>query len=143
MRSETFRLNEIDKVAKRLLKRFQPGDVIAFSAELAGGKTTLIKAIVAHMGYAGAVSSPTFTIERRYPVSYDGIEEVIHLDFYRLGGKDLTHIDWSEYLEQPQKLVLVEWPERAESYLPPHTKTITIEVLDEKTRRLQLPDSLS
>lgn len=129
-------LEEIEKVAKRLAKLIKPGDIVGFSGELATGKTTLIGQIVKAFGYTGTVNSPTFVIEHRYPVNFDGLTEIIHLDFYRLSEADLVHFDWLEYLNAPAKIVLIEWPEIAETHLPKAMKLITIKGQDEKTRRL-------
>jgi len=136
-----YRLEDIHEVAQKLAKSFLPGEVIGFSGELAAGKTTLIKELLAVMGYQGNVSSPTFVIEHRYPVHFGEIREVIHLDFYRLAPDQLKHFDWQEYTDQSEKLIFIEWPEIAQCYLPSGAKRITIEKVNENTRRLHLlPD---
>jgi len=46
---------------------------------------------------------------------------VYHLDLYRLKHEDeLTNLGWDDLLAAEDALVLVEWPERAGSRLPPH-----------------------
>lgn len=132
----TYQLDEISRVAKKLAKQIGPGDIVGFTGPLAAGKTTLIKELVAVFGYEGVVNSPTFVIEHRYPVNKKDLTEIIHLDFYRLSKPDLVHFDWAEYLYAPTKIVLIEWPEIAETHLPKAMKLIIIKPLDEKTRRL-------
>lgn len=139
----TYQLEEITNVAKKLAKLIEPGDIVGFTGELAAGKTTLISEIVKTLGYIGTVNSPTFVIEHRYPVNKKGLDEIIHLDFYRLSEADLVHFDWSEYLNSPTKIVLIEWPEIAETHLPKAVKQITIEPINEKTRRLVFQNSTS
>lgn len=117
--------------------------MLSLNGPLAAGKTTLTQQILKAMGYHQPVGSPTFVIEKRYPVDFHTIKQVIHLDLYRLDEAHLKHFDWSEYLEQPDTLTIIEWPERAKSYLPPRQKIITITIDGEKTRTINLPDDLA
>ena len=139
----TYELGEINTVAKTLAKQIGPGDIVGFSGELAAGKTTLISEIVKEFGYTGTVNSPTFVIEHRYSINKKGLDEIIHLDFYRLSEADLVHFDWAEYLNAPTKIVLIEWPGVAETHLPKTMKQITIKPINEKTRQLVFHDNTS
>ena len=58
-----------------------PGDVVVVSGEVGAGKTTLIRGACRALGVEGPVTSPTFTIGRRYR---GGRIPVSHLDLYRL-----------------------------------------------------------
>jgi tRNA A37 threonylcarbamoyladenosine biosynthesis protein TsaE len=120
-------LEELAALAEKVATQLRPGDVLALTGQLAAGKTTLTKQILTAMGYKGSVTSPTFVIEHRYPVKFQRIKEVIHLDLYRLSSGDLKEFDW---------------PEIAAPYLPPHTKVINLKIIDEHTRQLTLPDNL-
>ncbi len=137
--------NEADlaAMAVRIAKKVQPSDVITLSGPLASGKTTLTQHILRAMGYAGWVSSPTFVIENRYPVNWQGITTVLHLDLYRLTEKDLPQLDWADYTEADRQLTIIEWPDVAKGLLPPEAKTISIRIIDAKTREFTLPDALS
>ncbi len=128
--------HDLPKVAKKLKTLLKPGDIVGFSGQLAAGKTTIIGALVRACGYAGRVSSPTFVLEHRYPVVSGKIKEIIHLDLYRLNIEDFHSFDWDDYRNQKNKLVLVEWPERLPPGLLDTTKTVTIEILNDKKRRL-------
>ena len=45
---------------------------------------------------------------------------VYHADLYRLQDpEELSFIGFDEYLDEPNALVIIEWPSRADSYLPP------------------------
>lgn len=134
---------DLAKIAGRIAKKLRPGDVVALSGPLGAGKTTFTQYLLKAMGYAEPVTSPTFVIEQRYPVNYNGIMTVLHLDLYRLRGRNLPELDWAEYLTANQQLTLIEWPEIAAPYLPSTVKTITIEIIDAKTRQFTLPDSLA
>jgi tRNA threonylcarbamoyladenosine biosynthesis protein TsaE len=110
--------------------------VIALRGDLGAGKSTLARAVAHGAGVAGDVPSPTFNLVFRYDTPR-GIQ-LQHLDLYRLEDPDeVWELGWSE-LGAPDELVLIEWPERAESLLPavrwevrigdegdPHTRRVT------------------
>lgn len=139
---EEVKKRDLPKLARRLVAKLTPGDILALSGLLGSGKTTLVQAIARAMGYRGQVTSPTFVIERRYPIKYKKINLIYHLDFYRLTSRDLVTIDWLDYLGDQDSLTVIEWPEIAAAYLPPQTKRIQLEIVNEQTRRYLLGPNL-
>lgn len=129
-------LNKLPGLARSIVKFLHPGDVLALSGELASGKTTLTKALLHALGYSGRVTSPTFLLERRYPLNSKKIREVAHLDFYRLNEAALESFDWPERFEEPDTLTIIEWPERAWHRFPKAVKQINLDIIDDQTRRL-------
>jgi tRNA threonylcarbamoyladenosine biosynthesis protein TsaE len=86
---------------------------VVVSGEVGAGKTTLIRGACRELGVNGPVTSPTFTIGRRYR----GRLPVAHLDLYRLEAldrEDPALLD--DYLE-PDTVAFVEWPDVAASRL--------------------------
>jgi len=138
-----FTESDLPNIAKKLRKQLKAGDVVGFSGQLAAGKTTLIGQLVKAFGYDGRVSSPTFVVEHRYPLKNSPINEIIHLDLYRLNQEDLPSIDWGEYHFQPKTIILIEWPERLSRGLININKHIDLEIINDKKRRLTLQDSTS
>ena len=54
-----------------------------------------------------------------YDIPLGDIRKVFHLDAYRASGpEDLESIGFSELLEQPDAVTVIEWPERVETLLP-------------------------
>jgi tRNA threonylcarbamoyladenosine biosynthesis protein TsaE len=93
----------------RLAERLSPGDVVLVSGELGAGKTTFVRGAARALGVTGPITSPTFTIGRRYA----GRPPVSHLDLYRLDGLDAEDPALlADYLT-PDAIAFVEWPERA------------------------------
>lgn len=91
-----------------------PGDVVALSGGLGGGKTTLARAVIRELaGDPGLeVPSPTFTLVQPY-TGRDG-RSIVHADLYRLRSADeLIELGFDEITESA--ITLVEWPEQ----LPP------------------------
>lgn len=111
--------------------------VIALRGDLGAGKTTLARAIARACGVVGPIPSPTFNLLFRYPGMDD--REVVHVDLYRLRGEDeVWALGWSE-LAAPNEVVLIEWPERAESLLPePRWDVYLEEAADPGERQVRL-----
>ncbi len=98
-----------EAVGARIASGLSPGDVVLVSGDLGAGKTTLIRGACRALGVTEVVSSPTFTIGRRYA----GRIAVSHLDLYRiedLGAEDPALLD--DYLTA-DAVAFVEWPQRA------------------------------
>ncbi len=110
--------------------------LIALTGELGAGKTTLAQSICAGYGVTESVTSPTYALVHRYDAP---ASPVIHLDLYRLEKEsDLTNIGWDEILGE-HALVIVEWPERAGSRMPPNHLHIDLQYSpDDPSRRLVL-----
>jgi len=99
------------------------GDVVLVSGELGVGKTTLVRGAARALGVDGPVTSPTFTIGRRYA----GRVALAHVDLYRLEGLEAEDPALlADYLT-PDAIAFVEWPERAHGALPPARLSVRIE----------------
>ncbi len=105
--TETTAPQETEALAAQLAGRLRPGDIVLVSGELGAGKTTFVRGACRALGVAGAVTSPTFTIARRY----DGVVPISHLDLYRLG--DLADEDPALLADElaADRVAFVEWPE--------------------------------
>ena len=136
------RSDELPGIAKKILDQLSPGDILALSGPLASGKTTLTQHILRQMGYAGRVTSPTFVLEKHYPVDYKGIKEVVHLDFYRLKPEELATFGWQDYLGDQTTLTIIEWPEIGLELLPPSVKTVKLEIIDDQKRNFTFSNNL-
>jgi tRNA threonylcarbamoyladenosine biosynthesis protein TsaE len=99
---------ETEALAAVFAATLEPGDVVLVSGDLGAGKTTFVRGACRALGISGPVTSPTFTIARRYE---DGRVPVSHLDLYRLQGalgEDPALFD--EELG-PGRVAFVEWPD--------------------------------
>jgi tRNA threonylcarbamoyladenosine biosynthesis protein TsaE len=104
---------DTEAVGARIAAGLRPGDVVVVSGEVGAGKTTLIRGACRALGVQEPVTSPTFTIGRRYR----GRFPVSHLDLYRLAGlepEEPTLLD--DYLDA-ESIAFVEWPAAAEPQL--------------------------
>jgi tRNA threonylcarbamoyl adenosine modification protein YjeE len=98
------------------------GDVVAVRGALGAGKTTFVRGVVLGLHGSDPASSPTFTFWHRY----DGDPPVNHLDLYRVEERgELAELGLEEALD-PEAIVLIEWPERAPSLVPPRHIEVAI-----------------
>ena len=89
---------------------------LGLQGPLGAGKSVLARAIGQGLGVKQPMPSPSFNLQFRYGANL-GVQ-VVHMDLYRLASSDeLWELGWEE-LGQPNEVVLVEWPERAEGSLP-------------------------
>ena len=102
------------------------GAVVGLSGPLGAGKTTLARGIAKGLMIDSeyVVSSPTYTILQSYPCSE---RDLHHLDLYRITSPD--DLDSTGYRDHVggNAVLLVEWPEREPSVLPPENLVVRIE----------------
>jgi len=114
------------------------GDVILLYGNLGAGKTHFTQGIAEGLGITGPVRSPTFTLVNEYQ---DGRLPLYHIDLYRLVGEsDIATIGLDEYFDE-EGIVVVEWPEKGQTWLPADALHIHITYLSDNTRSLQLKAS--
>ena len=112
-----------------------PGTVLALNGTLGAGKTRLTQAIGASLGVAeGNIVSPTFTI----CVPHEGRLPFLHLDAYRIDQPEEVDELGLDELVEDGCLLIVEWANRIEAYLPPIDLEISIEPIDANTRQFKL-----
>lgn len=110
----------------RIAAGLKPGAVVALWGDLGAGKTTLARAILAALGVAENVPSPTFTLVQTYETP--GLL-VSHFDLYRLkAAAELDELGWDDALADGA--ALVEWPERAGARLPAATLHVRLALED-------------
>jgi tRNA threonylcarbamoyladenosine biosynthesis protein TsaE len=105
--SQTSSPEETEAIAAELARRLRPGDIVLVSGELGAGKTTFVRGACRALGVTGAVTSPSFTIARRY----DGDVPISHLDLYRLGDLDAEDPALLADELDTDRIAFVEWPE--------------------------------
>jgi tRNA threonylcarbamoyladenosine biosynthesis protein TsaE len=139
--TETVAASETEAVAAELAGRLRPGDVVLVSGDLGTGKTTFVRGACRALGVTAAVTSPTFTIARRY----DAAVPISHLDLYRLG--DLGDEDPALLADElaADRIAFVEWPEvGAPAGLDPERVVARVRLEhgggDRRTVRVEWPD---
>lgn len=131
----SYRLEEVDDVAKRLIKHVNSKTLLLYG-DMGVGKTTLIKSMVKALGSCDEVSSPTFSIVNEYEL--DDKNGIYHFDLYRI--KDLEeayNFGIEDYLDK-NNWILIEWPEKIEPILNDDFDRIDIKLQSKNTRIISL-----
>lgn len=126
-------LEELQHVAHEvcgtLTKDAEHATLLTLQGELGAGKTAFTKALANTFGVKEHVTSPTFVIAKQYDLVDQEFSKLIHIDAYRLEEEEsLAPLGFSELLENPENVIVLEWPERVEDALPEWRKKIVIEV---------------
>ncbi|MHA6317562.1 tRNA (adenosine(37)-N6)-threonylcarbamoyltransferase complex ATPase subunit type 1 TsaE [Altererythrobacter sp. CAU 1778] len=123
-------LAAMERFGADIAARLRAGDVIALTGNLGAGKTTLARAIVTSLGYAGEVPSPSFTIIQTYDPPQVTLP-LVHADFYRLDDPaEAEELGLDDYRDGAA--LIAEWPEKAGGFShEPACLTIRLEIADE------------
>ncbi|OHD16159.1 MAG: tRNA (adenosine(37)-N6)-threonylcarbamoyltransferase complex ATPase subunit type 1 TsaE [Spirochaetes bacterium GWD1_61_31] len=125
---------ETAKLGKRLGQVAAPGMVFAFRGGLGVGKTCFIQGLAEGLGITDTVNSPTYTIANEY----EGRLKFFHIDAYRLNGAaDFEMMDAAYFLDSGA-VCAIEWSENINEALPANCSIITISILDDGSRQIQI-----
>jgi tRNA threonylcarbamoyladenosine biosynthesis protein TsaE len=125
-------------VGAALAATLAPGDVVLLEGEMGAGKTTFVRGAARALGFDGPVTSPTFTIGRRYQPTQPGRPPISHLDLHRVSGladEDPALLD--DYLT-PDAIAFVEWPEIAAPQLERIAARVLLEHAGGDRRRITI-----
>lgn len=139
MMREVHSVEETWALAKEVAETLKPGEVVCLEGDLGAGKTTFTQGLAKALGVEGRVTSPTFCIVQEHRAKSPAPGRpglLVHMDLYRLHGEDdVIAIGWEDYLAEGA-VIVVEWPERAGSLIPPTARRIEFRHLDGEERRL-------
>lgn len=109
------------RIGALLGRALEPGSLVLLGGMIGAGKTTFTQGIAHGLQVEGPVTSPTFTIVAEHTGRDRGGRPfpVYHIDLYRLEADgDLMTLGIEEYLDDPDAVIIIEWPERARGFLP-------------------------
>ena len=118
-----------------LASELKSGSVVSFSGELGVGKTALIRGICECLCPNITISSPSFTLINIYSCNKFNI---CHIDFYRIDNdKEIEELGLDDFLNG-EYIVLIEWGEKIEKYLPPETIRVKITIIGDNLREIEV-----
>ena len=136
MKTQTQRittLTELNNIAQGILSLCMREEdkkiatVLGLSGDLGAGKTAFTKELAKALEMKHEITSPTFVIMKSYPISANKkYTHLIHIDAYRIESDDeMRVLGLEEILNDPTKLVCIEWPEKIQGVLPRDIHNVT------------------
>lgn len=90
--------------------------IVGLYGDLGSGKTTFTQFFGELLGVREKIASPTFVLEKIYKIAD---LHLVHIDAYRLESeKEMENLGWKEIVQNPQNIILIEWPERIAGLMP-------------------------
>jgi tRNA threonylcarbamoyladenosine biosynthesis protein TsaE len=124
--------SELEAAGEQVGRGLKPGELVTFEGDLGAGKTTFIKAVARGLGVTQPATSPTYALVHRYQGARG---PVFHLDCFRLRTPDeAADLDWEGLLAEGDA-ILVEWPERAEGWIPQPARRFRLSHVSDPERR--------
>lgn len=125
--TKLFAQNLAQKIAGRQFSN-KTAVVLALNGNLGSGKTIFVQGFCHFFKVKQKIVSPTFVLMKSFRLHSPKIkfQRIYHLDCYRLQTpKEILALNFKEIINEPQNIVLIEWPEKIKKFLP--RKTIKIE----------------
>lgn len=144
MKKTTKNLDEFRKVVEDFFVNLNKTEknVILLSGNLGAGKTTFVQALAKLFKIKSKINSPTFVLMKRYKLQASCYKNLYHMDAYRLEDKDIKKeleiLKLKEIIENKENLVLIEWGELIEKYLPKKAIKIKINHKGENSREVDI-----
>ena len=130
---------ETQKIAQNLARILKGGETIALFGDLGAGKTIFVQGLAKGLGLKHKITSPTFVFMRAYPLILKGQKLTFyHLDLYRgQNYKDFQSLGLQEIFTK-DAIVVLEWADRIKEILPQKRIDVTMEYINEKTRKIKI-----
>lgn len=94
----------------RLASVLVPGDIVLLDGDLGAGKTAMARAIIRSLCRDPDLDVPSPSFALVQPYECEG-QTILHADLYRLAGE--SEIEELGLFDDPDAIVLIEWPDRA------------------------------
>lgn len=119
---------------RQLAKGLKTPIVIELIGDVGAGKTTITRGIAEGLGVKEPVTSPSFTISKRY--SFPG-GTLVHYDFYRLPDPGLMQDDLFESINDENTITIVEWADSVSDILPKNHRKFLITLNEDGSRNVE------
>ncbi len=113
--------------------------VFELIGDVGTGKTTFTRGLAEGLGVAEPLTSPSFTISKRYGfwrTKGQASGELIHYDFYRLPDPGIMYEELAEALGTPNHVIVVEWGSDVAELLPEDKYQLKIQLCEDGSREI-------
>ena len=122
---------------QNLAKTLEVPAVIELVGDVGAGKTTITKGIARGLGIDDEITSPTFTLSKRYSFKREGKEcFLVHYDFYRLNDPGIMPEDLLENIQDKNTITIIEWGDSVSDLLPEDHLRFYISINDDGSRSI-------
>ncbi len=136
--NKNYSLNELTAIAEEIIAT-TTHKILLFYGEMGVGKTTLIKEICKVLGVEDVANSPTFSLVNEYSTNTNNT--VYHFDFYRIENEEEAYDMGIEDYFYSNNWCLIEWPKNVKNLLPLDTTSITLHLLEDGQRNIQIKNN--
>lgn len=134
---QTNSAQETQAIAKKFANKLHPGDIVLLYGNLGAGKTTFTQGLAKGLGITRRIISPTFILMRTYEMA--NAKTFYHVDLYRLEkDKEIEGIGFIEKIGIKDSIIVIEWPEKLQGYVPKKRWEIHIEDRGGEKREIQV-----
>ncbi len=135
---------ETKSLGKMLAQEIKGGRIACLEGELGAGKTTFTQGFLQGLKIKGPYTSPTFLIMKHYKKGISNksqnskhkIQNIFHIDAYRIREKDLLNLGWEEIVADSNNIILVEWAERIRKIIPANSIWIKFKWISKNEREI-------
>ncbi len=136
-------IDELEQHAQKfidLLERPEAAHIVQLFGDLGVGKTAFVKACAKALGIDEDITSPTFVIQKEYPISGNSrFSRLVHIDAYRLeSASELEYLGWEELIADSKTLICIEWPEQVAGIALPGAIEVSLSILSDTSRALEI-----
>lgn len=115
-------------LGRNLAKNLPQGLLIFLKGDLGAGKTTLVRGLLAALGHAGRVKSPSYNLIEQYQINNVSLN---HIDLYRFNSpEEWVSAGFNEFINDLD-VTMIEWAEKARGVLC--EPDVMVEILYEKS----------
>lgn len=115
-------------LGRKLAKNLPQGLLIFLRGDLGAGKTTLVRGLLAALGHAGRVKSPSYNLIEQYQINNVSLN---HIDLYRFNSpEEWVSAGFNEFINDLD-VTMIEWAEKAKGVLC--EPDVMVEILYEKS----------
>lgn len=145
--------NEMIEFGRKFAGELRLPAVIELVGDVGTGKTTFTRGLAEGLGVQEPVTSPSFTISKRYAFRLPGkccknyninatspaqVGELVHYDFYRLDDPGIMRDELAETLAEPNVVAVIEWGGDVADLLPPSKYHFELTLQADGSRRLEI-----
>lgn len=125
---------ELSKLAEKVAKTLQGGEILALVGTLGAGKTTFTKALLKALKVKEEATSPTFVLMIPYEIPKRNLI-LYHIDLYRIKEyKEVEALGIPDLWNKNDSIFVIEWADKIKEQLPLNTTFIQFDIEGEDRR---------